>query len=314
MKTQLNETIDLMRRMNLFEGYNTPRVQVGRSEMIDKIEEQDENGAGRWVSLTYVTVKPVYNTKKNWRKDDVDAALADYTRDGNEHWFDAVKSFNDDAEGKIKKLPMNKAIVVVRRYNLNWTSKASHDRAWGEYDDKMTDLRLRYGLPQKMGDNHNQREKLDGVVQVNQTGNLSKDFNFANVKSTKTTCYVINDAGHILGEFPEKLFKAMSKASTPLGPEKTAVEMLTPEDLQAYSDAKKELDAKFQNKNLLYDRILSIVASVNGVSYYYINDALKHEVGKDTGIFVNPQDMQKIGIEQLSDSFADIKNFDPNVQ
>ena len=72
--------------------------------------------------------------------------------------------------------------------------------------------------------------------------------------------------------------------------------------------------AKFQNKNLLYDRILSIVASVNGVSYYYINDALKHEVGKDTGIFVNPQDMQKIGIEQLSGSFADIKNFDPNVQ
>lgn len=311
MKTQLNETINLMDRMNLFEGSSSPRIQVTRNEIIDKIEEQDENGAGRWVGLTYVTVVPVYNTKKNWRKDDVDAALADYDREGNESWYDAVKSFNDDTEGKIKKLPMNKAIVVIRRYNLNWTSKESHNKAWGEYDTKMTDLRLRYGLPQKMGDNHNQREKLDGVVQANQTGNLSKDFNFANVKSSKTFCYVIDDAGHILGSFPEKMFYAMTKKPTPKGPEKTAIDMLGPEDLKAYSEGKAELDAVFQNKNLLYDGILSIVANVNGVSYYYVNDAIKREVGKDTGIYVNPSDTEKIALEQLSDS---IKNLDEYVK
>ena len=311
MKTKLNETMDLMARMNLFEANNAgPRIQVTKDELIEKISEQDREGAGQWVSLTYVTVKPVYNTKRNWRKDDVDKALDGYSKEGNEHWFDAVTSFNNDTDGKIKKLNMNKSIIVVKRYNLNWTSKESYDKSWGEYEDSMTNLRLKYGLPQKMGDNHNQRQTLDGVVQMNQTGNLSKDFNFANVKSTKTMCYVVDDSGNILGEFPEKLFNAMTKPYSPPGPEKTAVEMLSQEDLEAYTKAKQELDAKFQSKNLLYDRILSIVASVNGVNYFYINDKIKHAISDTANL--NPKDMEKIAIEQLSGSIKDISTiYDP---
>jgi hypothetical protein len=311
MKTQLNEVMSLMNRMKLFEANGAPRIQLGRDEFISKMKEQDENGAGRWVSLTYVTVKPVYNTKRNWRTDDVTSALQGYSKEGNESWFDAVNDFNNDTEGKIKKLQMNKAIVVVKRYVLNWPSDKSWKKAYGEYDDALTNLRLKYGLSQKMAMNNNQREDVGGWAQQNQTGNLSKDFNFANVKNTKTTCYTVDEAGHILGEFPESLFKAMTKPFSAPGPEKEAVEKLSPEDLQAYAQAKKELDATFSCKNLLFDRILSIVASVNGVDYYYVNNALKHAITDES--YVNPQDMERIALEQLSASVKDVANYDPAI-
>lgn len=313
MKTQLNEVMSLMGRMNLFEGTAKPRQQVGKNEIIDIIEKQDENGGGQWAAVTYVTVKPVYNTKKSWRKDDVDKAIADFSKEGNENWYDAVKSFNDDTEGKIKKLPMNKGIVVVRRYVLNWTTDASYAKAYGDYSEKLHNLRMSYGIGLDsngmLGDNHNQREKTDYGAQINQTGNISKDFNFANVKSTKTTCYTIDDSGHITGEFPESMLKAMTAVSI-AKPEKDVANTLSGEELEKYMAAKKELDAEFKGKNLLYDGMLSIVASVNGTNYYFINTAVKREIAKNAGVFVNSEELAQIAREQLSDSITNLDEFD----
>lgn len=319
MKTIINETINLMQRMKLFEGNGNPRIQVTRNEIIDIMNEQDENGAGRWVSLIYVTVKPIYNTKKNWRKDDVDNVISKYSREGNESWFDAVSNFNNDSEGKIKKLGMNKSIVVVTKYLLNWTSDNSYAKAYSDYDDKLTTLRMRQGVAiqsaGKLGDNKNQRQDLGNQVQMNQTGNLSKDFNFANVKSSKTTCYVIDEGGHIIGELPEEMFKAMTKNTAPNLVEKDVQEALAgnEEALNAYIEAKKEIMKAFKGRNLLFDRILAIVGSVNGTDYYYINDAVKHEISKDSGVFVSPQDLTDIAKEQLSTSITDVKNYQSQI-
>lgn len=315
MKTQLNEVMSLMDRMNLFEGTAKPRQQVGRNEIIELMERQDAEGGGQWAAVTYVTIKPVYNTKKSWRKDDVDKAIADFSKEGNENWYDAVKSFNDDTEGKIKKLPMNKGIVVVRRYVLNWTTKESYNKAYSEYSEKLHNLRMKYGIGVKsngmLGDNHNQREKMDfGGAQVNQTGNLSKDFNFANVKATKTVCYTIDENGHITGEFPEAMLKAMSASSKFGAVEKGVSSVLSPEAVEEYQKAKRELDANFNGKNLLYDGMLSIVASINGCNYYYINTAVKREIAKNSGVFVNTEDLVNIAKEQLSSSISNLDDFD----
>ena len=94
------------------------------------------------------------------------------------------------------------------------------------------------------------------------------------------------------------------------GPERYASDNLSPEELQAYYEAKKELDETFSAKNLLFDRILAIVASVNGVNYYYINDAVKHEISKGSGVYVNSQDLTKIAKDALSSAIGDV---DPDV-
>lgn len=313
MKTQLNETINLMTRMNLFEG-TSPRQQVSRDEIIDILNQQDDSAGGTFVSFVYVKPQSFYVTRKNWRTDDVNNVLSKYGEEGNEHWYPYVKKFNDDATQK--KLNGIDGIIVTTRYNVHWTTPESYKKAYSDYSEKLHALRMRNGIgldsDGMLGDNHNQRQTSDYGPQFNQTGNLSKDFNLASMTTKpKSTCYVVGNDGLIKGEIPDEMIKAMNKPYTPQGPEKAVADVLSGEALEAYMKAKAELDKTFNGKNFLYDKILSIVATVNGTSYYYINDAIKSEIRKNSEITVNPQELVKIAQEQLSNSFKEISDYDP---
>lgn len=312
MKTQLNETIDLMKRMNLFEGNGTPRQQVTRDEIIDILNKQDETGGGTWVSFTYVKPQSFYNTKRNWRKDDVTKALANYQEAGNEHWYNTIKIFNDD--DNMKKMQGIDGIIVTSRYNVHWTTPESYRNAYTKYANGLHDLRMKNGIgissDGMIGDNHNQRETSDYGSQFNQTGNLSKDFNLAGSPKPQSTCYVVGNDGLIKGEIPGEMIKVMNKPYSPAGPEKAVAEVLSGEALEAYMKAKAELDKNFNGKNFLFDRILCIVATVDGQGYYYINDAVKSEIKAKSDIMVQPSELVKIAREQLSKSFDEVNNYD----
>jgi len=308
MKTQLNEIMNLMNKMNLFEG-SSARIQVGRDEIIDMLNQQDENGGGRYVSFIYAKPQSFYKTRKNWRKDDVTNALNNYSREGNEHWYDAVSNFNND--DTIKKLNGIDGIIVTTRYNVHWTTPDSYKKAYGEYSEKLHNLRMRNGIGIEsdgmLGDNNNQRQTSDYGPQANQTGRLSKDFNLASMKTKpESTCYVVGSDGVIKGEIGGDVIEAMNKPYAAPGPEKAVAEVLQGEALEAYMQAKAELDKEFKGKNFLFDRILSIVASVNGTAYYYINDAAKTEIADKSEIFVRPEELSKIAIEQLSKSIDEV--------
>lgn len=45
MDKQLNEALSLMNRMNLYEGVKIERKQVGRNDIIDILDAQDETNA-----------------------------------------------------------------------------------------------------------------------------------------------------------------------------------------------------------------------------------------------------------------------------
>lgn len=314
-KNQINETIDLMKRMNLFEGPSGgQRIQVGRDEIIDMLNQQDESGVGKFVSFTYVKPKEYYKTKRNWRKDDVSSALTKYGREGNEHWYDAVNNFN--TSDAVKKMNLG-GIIVTTRYVLRWQTKENYNRDYTSYANRLHDLRMRNGIALDsngtLGDNYNQRQQSSYGVQANQTNNLSKDFNMASVVGKpKSTCYIVGADGMIKGEIPGEVVKSMNPL--PSGPkaERGVSDVLSGEALQAYMDAKAELDKEFIGRNFLFDRILTIVATVNGVSYYYINDALKSEIAKKSEVYVNPGAMVEIAKEQLSASVEEVSNYDPN--
>ena len=313
MKNQVNEAIDLMNRMNLFEANGNPRIQVGRDEIIDMLNQQDENGGGRYVSFIYVRPKEYYKTRRNWRSDDMKNVLSKYGKEGNEHWFDTVNDFNND--DKIKKLNLG-GMIVTTRYNVHWTTKESYDRAYSSYAERLHNLRMRNGIGIEsdgmLGDNHNQRQQTDYGPQMNQTNRLSKDFNLASMTSKPiSTCYLVDDEGMIKGEIPGDVVKGMNPLPSAPKPEKAVSDVLSGEALEAYMEAKAELDKEFNGKNFLFDRILSIVASVNGVAYYYINDALRSEIAKKSEVYVNPQEMVKIAREQLSASIKEVENYDP---
>ena len=79
--------------------------------------------------------------------------------------------------------------------------------------------------------------------------------------------------------------------------------------LDAYMKAKEELDNTFKTQNFVFDKILCISATVNGKSYYYINDKIKSPIASKSDVYVNPSDMVKIAEEQLGETFDAIQGF-----
>lgn len=284
------------------------RKQVTRDQILDILDEQDRNGNGRFVSFTYVKPVAVKKTKKSWDKHSVDAALANY-KDSQEQWYKDISDFNRE-DTELKKNPIA-AIIVAQRYVIHWSSPESYGRAYGDYADKLSNLRQKYGIANDtagvLGDNHNQRTQSVGQT-FNQTGNLARDFNIAH-STVKTTNYIVDDAGHIISEIPNDITKAISSQKKSYSVEATVAAALAdnPEALREYEQAKAELDKAFRGQNFIFDRILSIVASVDGIDYYYINDKLVSPIVAKSEINVDQTEMVEIAKEQLQQSFNDIE-------
>lgn len=296
--------------MHINEAMATDRVQVTRDEIIDILNAQDEKGnGGKFASITYVKPETVYKTKRNWRNDDVTTALNNNAKYNDRDWYTKLTTYNDPT---VKGNNPISAVIAVQRYVLNWTRDENYKKAYADYKSKLSDLRMRNGVAidrdGMLGDNHNQREKSDYGPQFNQTGNLSKDFNTANAK-VKSTCYVVDNEGHVVSEIPNDIIKSIKALPSAAKPEREVAMALSGPALDAYMKAKAELDKTFKTQNFVFDKILCISATVNGKSYYYINDMLKSPIASKSDVYVNPSDMVKIAEEQLGETFDAIQGF-----
>lgn len=287
------------------------RQQVSRDQILDILDTQDENGAGRFVSITYVKPVNIKSTKRSWDSTSVQTALDAHADMADSDWHKSLSDFNSDGT-TLKKNPIS-SIVVAQRYLLHWTTPSNYAKAYGEYSQKQHDLRMRYGVGIEsdgmLGDNHNQREKSDTGVQFNQTGKLSRDFNMVG-STVKVTNYIVNNEGSIISEIPGDIVKAISSPKKVYDVESSVAKALAdnPEALAAYKAEKAEIDKTFRGQNFLTDKTLSIVASVNGCDYYFINDKLLSPIAAKSEVNVNQQEMVKIAEEQLGLSFNEISS------
>ena len=71
---------------------------------------------------------------------------------------------------------------------------------------------------------------------------------------------------------------------------------------------KREIEKTFKGRNFLLDKILSIVATSNGMQYYYINDAIATKIRKKSDVNVSQSDFMKIAQEELGEQFNDISS------
>ena len=296
-----------LKKANLLKEAAKQRVQITRDKILDILDRQDIGGKGRFVSITYVKPVTVKKTKKSWDAASVSAELGKY-KDSQEKWYSDLSDFNRE-DTELKKNPIA-AIVVAQRYVLHWSSKDSYNKAYGNYKDRLSNLRMKYGIGIEtdgaLADNRNQRTQSAGET-FNQTGKLSRDFNMAN-STVKVTNYIVDENGRIISEIPNDIVKVISSQKKGYTVEAEVAKALAdnPEALQEYENARKEITASFKGQNFLFDRILSIVASVDGVDYYYINDKLISPIEAKSETIVNQQDMVNIAKEQLQQSFSDI--------
>lgn len=332
-KTEVAKMRSLMERMN---GKMTPyesmlneekminealksRIQVSRDEILDLLdkadEQQNETNRGLFATFTYVKPATLLKTKRSIDSEKLGSALNKYQDKREEQWHKDLSSFKD-AEKSTTKNPIT-SIITVTRYHIRWQSPANYGKDYSVYRDALSNLRMRNGLGLQsdgmLGDNHNQRQSTDatGAGKVNQTGNFARDFNMMKQHSkAKSVAYLVNAEGNIVSEIPNDIMWSIhQKKSSGTTVEKEAREKLDGEALEKYIKDKAELDATFKGKNFLFDQILCICCSVEGKSYYYINDKLISKIAKDSEVYVNQTELLNIAKEQLGESFDVIQGF-----
>lgn len=330
---QLGKMRSLMERMNgnmtayegmlneqqrIDEAVAKNRIQVTRNEILSILDKandaQNANNSGLFATVTYI--KPAEILKKKTKVDvnRLSTALDNHQGRNSEQWHQDLTRFKD-AEKSSTDNPI-RSIITVTRYHLRWQSPENYNNDYNEYSKGLRNLRMKHGIAIErdgvLGDNHNQREKTDATSsgKFNQTQNLARDYNMVHAIDKKSTAYIIDEEGHVVSEIPsDVMWSIHGKISPKGGVEREVRDALSGEALEAYAKDKAKLDATFDPKNLLFDKTLCICCSVNGVSYYYINDKIISAISKGSSVYVNQEDMVNIAKEQLGESFDTIQGF-----
>ena len=311
----------LNEEMCIAEAASKSRVQVSRDEILRLLDEaddaQNETNRGLFATVTYVKPANILKTKRSIDADKLSTALGNYQDRSEEQWHKDLTAFGA-AEKSNTPNPIS-AVITTTRYHLRWHSIKNYNNDYSTYRDALSNLRMKYGISIEtdgtLGDNHNQRQSTDATdaARFNQTGNLARDYNMAKlVGKPKSTAYIVDETGHIVSEIPgDVMWSIHGKVSPRGGVEAEVKRQLAnqPEALEEYAKAKAELDKTFDARNLLFDRTLCICCSVNGVSYYYINDQLISAIKSNSSVNVNPQEMVEIAKEQLGESFDVMQGF-----
>lgn len=299
------------REKNLIsEAVQGKRVQVTRDEMLDLLNKMsdDPRNNGKFVSFTYVMPEKVYKTKRSWRPQEVTDALNAHEDRSEEEWHKNLTAYNQD--GAKGNNPIS-AVVVAKRYRVNWITPEKYNKRYGEMSDKIRKNNMEYGIGLDsdglMGDNHNQRQKTDWG-QFNQTGKLSFDLDMKN-SSVKTTAYFTDGNGHIITDLPADIVKSMTGIKNYDALPKYATDALSGPVLDAWAKGYREAMSMMSPRNFKLEQVLCLAAGIDGVSYYFINDKLNTPIADKSDTIVSQQEMLQIAKDQLGESFDEIQGF-----
>lgn len=301
----------------LDENYKN-RIQVSRDEILDFLNRTNDNEKKtkeKFASVTYVKAAKIYKTKRTWRTDDVRDVLNKTRKEyGKKDWHKQLDKFNNDDSATKNPLAAN-AIIVTQRYVFHWKTPKMFRSEYGKnYAEPLRRLRQEYGIGIEsdgfLGDNHNQRWTNDYGMQFNQTENPSIDFDMSKA-NFEGKAYIANADGTIITDegIPYDVIKSMTTKRDRFAPEGDAKKLLGPEELEAYTRARKEIVSGFNPMNLKHDQILCIAAWDGEQSFYYINDKLTAPIVDKGEVLVDRRQMIKLAQEQLGETFDGINNF-----
>lgn len=263
-------------------------------EMIDIISSIR---GGLIVSIGYVSVANLYKTMKNVNAEDFGKNLDDSRADiGDENY----KMWNDFRTGAVKKFPCGE-ILKVLTCTLNWQSEVNYNKNYGEYADKRNELLKSFGAEPVFDTQPKKDEMLNfgkGGVSVGATEKTrdrlythqnSATINW-NAPQNKKSYYIVDKQGEVMDTpVDSRIIKSLSKFNID-GLSSLKKINASEETIKAYASKLKEF--KFGVMKMLYDRILYIVATVNGEKIYFINENLNLSFG--TGKNETPINTSKI--------------------
>lgn len=202
------------------------------------------------------------------------------------------------------------ALVKITSYNIQYLNRQTVGKKYGEYKQSANGIRANFGLD-PIASKESYKQGTDWspngpeLYKGQNTDLQSHSYNPQNIYNVKPkgVVYAVNNEGHIIKE-------------------------LTPEQVQPYLKAKREVDGvaalrkmgaeeeriqdyiaqinnlKFKYINFESNSILWIAATINGEKIVYINDNLARAVD---GIDIRPEDFRAIARERYQIDLANLQ-------
>ena len=264
---------------------------------------------GQYATFCYVNVANVYKQKN---KVDMDAFGRDMDAnkpEGNDPVYDELQNWRN---GSKSTMPIT--IISLTKYTVNWSTAKNYDTNCSKYLQAKDEIDARYGHQKDLDRSlktHDNQMRVDigsGVhagAQLNNNDCIYLQQNIAKPRHMSTKYYAVNKEGHIIGVARTELIQSLRKAGASQIPSDLKA-ILTDEQQKEYL---RELEAlNFKPGKFRGEKILYIVATVDGQPICYINKLLTNEISKS--VTINPSEFIAIAAQEFDKDEALTESFD----
>lgn len=266
------------------EGGKERRQRVNFNGIINALSTAK---GGTYLTLCYISGANIGKTLtgKNIDIDQFGNDIEQFQRKGT-RGYDMLKNFHQGGASSSNKLPVG--IVKRSEITFHWQTEEGYGKAYGKYKDSANALLKPYGV--EIGsreEKHDEKQNFGtGNVSVGATdntrGKLYSHQNGATVDSWDSSYYMI-DKGKIYGGIDKNALESLVKKSDPDGVSALRKIGVQEKEINKYIQELKKLN--FRVLKLMYDRILWVSCTVDGVKKFAINDRFTDKIGD---VDINP--------------------------
>lgn len=267
---------------------------------------------GVFVSLCYISSAKIGKTLAS-KNIDINKFGKDLDKNriqGDENVYKGLKTYQSKGALRTNKFPFG-GIVKMTRYQFNWQSENNYRANYKKYADARNKLLAKYGASVVHRDSHDKKQEYGyGSVSVgnspNTEGRLYTHQNGAIVRNIQSEYYVVDKKGNLVGGVsPSAIAQLLNKSENINGVSALRKIGATEAQIKEYIQELKKL--KFQVLKLMYDRIVFIVATVNGEPIIFINDNLASMLDNGSESFkINPKSFLDKAKQMLKAAKADL--------
>lgn len=262
------------------------------NEMIDIISSIK---GGVFVTLCYISAAKVGKTLAS-KNIDIKKFGQDLDRNriaGDEKVYKKLKDYQSRGASRANTFPFG-GIVKMTRYQFNWQSENNYRANYNKYATARDKLLAKYGATITHRDSHDVKQEFGkGGVSVgnsqNTLGRLYTHQNGATARNVQSEYYVVDANGKLVGGISYNAIQQLvTKSENINGVSALRKIGASEQQIKQYIADLKKL--KFQVLKLMYDRILFLVASVNGEQIYFINTNLASSIESGSyQVKINPK-------------------------
>lgn len=261
---------------------------------------------GTYLTLCYVSGAKVGKTLtgKNIDVDQFGQDIDQYQQKGT-RGYDVLKNFHQGGVSRTNKLPVG--LVKRSVIKFHFQTEEMYGKSYGKYKNDANNLLKPYGV--EIGDREEKYDKKQdfggGGVSLGNTkntqGRVYTHQNGATVDKWDTAYYMI-DNGKIYGGINKNAIKSLVSKSDPDGVGALRKIGAQESEIKKYIEELKKLN--FSVLKLMYDRILWISCTIDGVKKFAINDKFTDKIGD---VKINPNIFLKLANKRYDKMYNPIK-------